>query len=443
MRIKQRLEDFRVRELLHPDAIEGRGPWRVYRVTKRKLTSLQAAQILARAQGASAGEVSMAGLKDRQGVTVQHMALRGGRELHVRDKDLRIEAVGFSSRELSSAASTGNAFDLTIRGLDEGELRRIREALPAVRAHGLPNYFDDQRFGNLRSAQGWIVLGLIQGRHEQALRRLLATVSEADDARNRSFKLALDRAWGDWTACREIAGRYREHHSVFGHLKRHPDDFAGAFYHVASRLRLIHLYAFQSHLWNRAVDAYIERITPPGLRARVSSREGPLTFSLGGYALDEGMESFRLPGPKLADVTHALQLELLEEALAGERLAPAQFSIEGVSGFQLKGEERQLLVRPQRLRARPPEPDTLNRGRALARLRFELPRGAYATLVVKRLLARAGEGDGPERFSEAASESPPEDARAADRPRSAVPAPPRSRRAPRAAGRRPRRARRS
>ena len=44
MRIKQRLDDFRVRELLAPDFLQERGEYRVYRVTKRKLTSLEAAR---------------------------------------------------------------------------------------------------------------------------------------------------------------------------------------------------------------------------------------------------------------------------------------------------------------------------------------------------------------------------------------------------------------
>jgi tRNA(Glu) U13 pseudouridine synthase TruD len=39
------------------------------------------------------------------------------------------------------------------------------------------------------------------------------------------------------------------------------ESLAGAFRRVAGRLRLIHLYAWQSHLWNRAVARYLESIT--------------------------------------------------------------------------------------------------------------------------------------------------------------------------------------
>ena len=78
-RIKQRSEDFRVRELLSEGVLGGEGRWRVYQVIKRRLTSIEAAERLAGLAGVQAGEVSMAGMKDRQGITVQHMAVEGGR----------------------------------------------------------------------------------------------------------------------------------------------------------------------------------------------------------------------------------------------------------------------------------------------------------------------------------------------------------------------------
>ena len=47
MRLKQRVGDFRVRELLRKDYLTEAGEHRVYRVTKRKLTSDEAARTLA------------------------------------------------------------------------------------------------------------------------------------------------------------------------------------------------------------------------------------------------------------------------------------------------------------------------------------------------------------------------------------------------------------
>lgn len=396
-RIKQRSEDFRVRELLEDGVLGGEGRWRVYQVIKRRLTSIEAAERLADLAGAQAGAVSMAGLKDRQGITVQHMALEGGRQVSWRGDDLRIESVGFAREPLVPQASTGNAFEIVVRGLDRAEIDRLRANLPLVRELGVVNYFDDQRFGNLRHGQGWIALQLLRGEQEAALKALLAAPSPHDDRKHAAFKAALTRTWGDWGACRDVAGRFGAHHSVFEHLKRSPDDFAGAFAHVSTRLRLIHLYALQSHLWNRAVAAWVRERTAPDGRVITEGLEGPLVFPAQRIALDPAWNgTFRLPGPRLGDVSDPVQRALLEDSLASERLVAAAFSVEGVSGFQLKGEDRALFVVPRHLRVRPSEEDALNRGLRLVKLRFELPRGSYATLVVKRLLVR-GPGERDER----------------------------------------------
>src|SRR5207244_9197864 len=45
-----------------------------------------------------------------------------------------------------------------------------------------------------------------------------------------------------------------------------------------------------------------------------------------------------------------------------------------------------LFIRPGKLRVHPPRPDELNRGKRKVNLSFTLPPGAYATLVVRRVL---------------------------------------------------------
>lgn len=390
MRLKQRAGDFRVRELLRKDYLAGEGEHRVYRVTKRKVTSDEAARALAEEAGVEHGEVQIAGLKDRQGLTIQYMSLARGREVHLSTDELKIEPAGFARTPLTSEDSLGNAFELTVRALRSGELHRLRINLPLMRAHGMPNYFDDQRFGNLTHGQGWIYKGLCLGEAEAALRRLLGARSPRDDERHRRFKDALERHWGDWRECRDDAGKFGAHHSVFEHLAKAPDDFAGAFQHIATRVKLIHLYAWQSHLWNRALAEWLRALLPVDERVVLTGEEGNLVAY--GAAPPPALlarPTLRLPGERLADVDDPEQRRLFEQVLREEELAPERMAVEGVKGFHLKGEEREILVQPAHLRVRPPEPDTLNRGFSAVRVRFELPRGSYATLIVKRLFAEA------------------------------------------------------
>ena len=316
MRLKQRPPDFRVHERLREGYLQDAGEHRVYRVTKTKRTSLEAARELGRLAGVPPSAVSMAGLKDRQGVTRQYMSVRRGKSVHHREPALTIEPAGFADRELTSADSEGNEFEIVVRDLSEREERRLRASLASVREHGLPNYFDDQRFGNLRHGQGWIALELMLGRTERALKRLLTAVSGHDAAGTKAFKSALHRHWGDWRTCRDVAGKFGRHHSVFEHLRREEDDFAGAFRHVASRERLIHLYAFQSHVWNRALALQLGRTVGRGRSFSLRPREGKLVFPKGEIPVPDAWSGVMpLPGPGLQGVDLDDQRRLFAEVL--------------------------------------------------------------------------------------------------------------------------------
>ena len=386
MKLKLRPTDFRVRELLRDDFVTESGEFVVYRVTKRKLTSPEAAGILANAAGVDAADISMAGLKDRQGVTIQYMTAPGGRRVHIADPDLRIEAVGRSAQALESSDSNGNAFDIAVRGLTGRDLTVLRKNLELVRRVGVPNYFDDQRFGNLRYHQGWVARDLIAGRAEDALRRLITARSDFEQAHDARFKSGLEERWGDWDQCLALSRKRGQHRSLFEHLVERPNDFAGAFRYVATRIRLIHLFAWQSHLFNRALAERVRRATGVDDRVVLSSIEGPLVCP--GEAWPEAVgATLLLPGPGLQQTQDADEFDLFRDVLAEEGIAPGDHRIEGVEGFALKAERRDARVLPQHLRVRPAEPDRENPGSKMVRVRFELPRGAYASLMVKRLLA--------------------------------------------------------
>ena len=389
MKLKTRPGDFRVRELLRPDVLGEKGEHRVYRVTKRKLTSPEAARELARAAGVEVGDVSMAGLKDRQGITIQHMSIPGGAQVAIEDPELRIDYVGRSEDPISSEHSDGNAFEICVRDLDRSQLEYLRRNLEVVRRYGVPNYFDEQRFGNLAFNQGWVARELMLGRAEQALRQLLVGEGEYEREESLRFKRGLTERWGNFEACRDLAQKAGQHRSIFEHLVDHPGDFRGAFRYVASRVRLIHLYAYQSHLWNRAVTERLRGGLSVERRLVVDSVEGPLVCH--GEELPEGVsleDTFRLPAAGLEDVADKTQRDLLSDVLASEGLAEGQFEVQGVEGFALKGEDRPMFCVPRHLRVRPAEEDREYRGSHMVKLRFELPRGAYATLVVRRLLAQ-------------------------------------------------------
>ena len=387
MNLKQKPQDFRVRERLRDDYLQPRGDYRVYRVSKVKATSIEAARELAYLAGVQPAEVAMAGLKDRQGQTEQYMTIARGREVFVSERGLKIEPAGFAHEAITSTDSIGNAFEIVARGLEETQLRRLRAGLDTVREFGYPNYFDEQRFGNLRHGQGWIALDLLRGDIEGGLKRLMASISRHEHPQSRAFKELVWKRWGNWKALRDVAGRFGKHHSVFDHLRKDPEDFAGAFGRIATRERVIHQFAFQSHLWNRALAGWLKERIPEPERFTLPSLEGPLVFPKGPMPVEPGWEGMLpLPGVRFEGLQDDTQRKHFTKILAKYGIEPEGFEIPHVPGFGFKADLRPLVILPEDLRARPAEPDRLNPEFRMVRFSFALPRGAYASLLVKRLI---------------------------------------------------------
>jgi len=73
-------------------------------------------------------------------------------------------------------------------------------------------------------------------------------------------------------------------------------------------------------------------------------------------------------------------------ALKAQGLQLSDLRVPETPQLFFKHEERPLFVVPGKLRVNEPRRDELNRGRLKVNLSFTLPPGAYATLVVRRVL---------------------------------------------------------
>jgi tRNA pseudouridine13 synthase len=91
-----------------------------------------------------------------------------------------------------------------------------------------------------------------------------------------------------------------------------------------------------------------------------------------------------LPSARVKPEPGAPWLPLAEEVLKAEGLTLAELKIKGMQKpFFSKG-DRAACVRPANL-AHESGPDELNRAKQKLTLKFDLPRGSYATMLVKRI----------------------------------------------------------
>ena len=149
-RIRVTPEDFGVIEMLGHEA-DGQGEHLWLWVCKRERNTVDVAGDLARAAGVNIRQVGFAGLKDRNAVTRQyfsiHLPSAESPDWSGWDIDgVTIESASRSSKKIKRGRLQGNRFELIVRDL-AGDRASLEERLAAVRDHGVPNGFGEQRFG--------------------------------------------------------------------------------------------------------------------------------------------------------------------------------------------------------------------------------------------------------------------------------------------------------
>jgi tRNA pseudouridine13 synthase len=388
MKIKQLPEDFRVEEVTRVRA--GRdGPFALYLLEKKSWTTPDALALIRRRWQIDLRRLSYGGLKDRHAHTTQHLTILHGPRRGLRQQQVAVQYLGQTSAPFTAQDIEANRFRITLRSLSPAEARAAQVCLARVASEGTPNYFDDQRFGSVTGPGGaFIARLLIEGRFEEALRLALTGPYEFDRASDKAAKRVLQAHWGDWTACKEGLGPGHAR-SLVAYLRVHPEDFRGAVERLRPELRGLYLSAYQSHLWNRILARWLQgHCRPEQLR--------PLLLRLGEVPTHQGLDadlqhqlaSLSLPLPSAREKLDPgdPHLDLVRAVLLEEGLELSELKVPGSRTLFFSRGQRPALCVPQNVSAQL-EPDELNRGRTRLDLRFDLPRGCYATLVVKQIVS--------------------------------------------------------
>jgi tRNA pseudouridine13 synthase len=393
MKVKQQSEDFQVEELT--DVVPaGRGPFAFYRLEKSGWATPDAVQAIRRRWGLNPRRLSYGGLKDKHAQTAQYFTIRHGPQRGLTHHSVALHYLGQVLEPYTSRHIKANRFRITLRALQTDEVAKAQKALEEVRVDGVPNYFDDQRFGSVGDGEEFVARFMILGRYEEALRLALTARYAHDRKAQKEEKAILLAHWGDWPACKERLPRSHTRRLV-DYLVSHPTDFRGTLARMRPELRGLYLSAYQSYLWNRMLNQWVEGHCGPDQLLKVHLRLGDVAMH---RRLEEPQRSdfanLRLPLPSAR-----LKLEagdpraaLIDAALAPEGLTLSEMKIRGLrEPFFSKG-ERAALCLPAELTYESAA-DELHPGRQKMILSFDLPRGSYATLIVKRVQASVVSGE--------------------------------------------------
>jgi tRNA pseudouridine13 synthase len=414
-RLRDSSADFRVREVerfeAEPlDADSGSYPYLVVRATLRGWDTNDFAKRLSNGLGISRERVSWAGTKDKYAVTTQLFTLRkvdaeALEDVAIRDAD--IEPVGRTGRGLEFGDLAGNEFEIVVRGPERPEnAEEIRAELDSFGGGtpAVPNYFGQQRFGSRRPVTHEVGLHVVRGEWEEAVRSYVANPYESEPADTQRARRAVADHFDDrdWSAALDaMPDRLGFEKAMLNSLVEtdgdgdgeDPEKFRTALEAVPSNLQRLFVNAAQSYAFNRILSERLARGLP--FDRPVAGDVVCFAEDVDGLALPDPDREQRVTERRVETVARHCERgrafvtaplvgtetelgerepgEIEREVLDDLDLAPGDFDLPGE--FHSTGTRRAILVRSD-LEI---EQDPLT-------FDFALPKGSYATVVLREFL---------------------------------------------------------
>lgn len=407
MTLRRLPADFLVREVLVESVQSGlraepgrEARFAIYSLSKTSRTTPEATGALAGALGVKHAMLSHAGLKDKHAQTQQHVSVEA-KDAESAAKlpekaagaGWTAERLGWWTSALDASAIAVNEFSLIVRGLAREECKQMdkRAALLHDGATGglwITNYFGDQRFGSARHGEGFAGRMLIKGDFEGALKLLIGTPARKDTGARRELTRLLIAQWGQWKAVLRECPKCAEREAV--EVLARGGTFREAFAALPEIVQQMSVEAYQSHLWNAAARRQVELIAKkaPAEVFKADDEFGEMVF-MPAKALSPEWRGVQMPmlapGVSLdprwaAAVTATLKDENIRlDELAIPGLKRPSFGTAMRPLFAMAGEFRLSEARRDELA---PEKSS-KPWKRLAE--FPLPRGAYATVVMRAL----------------------------------------------------------
>jgi tRNA pseudouridine13 synthase len=253
----------------------------------------------------------------------------------------------------------------------------------------LPNYFDEQRFGSYHPEKGWIGKRILNRDAEGAVFAYLAIPFPADRSEVKAFKETAAAHWTDWDLLFEAAPRPSNYRSLLTFLRDHPKDFRKALNLVPRQLLSLYLSSYQSFLWNRIAGLYLVRrleSQAPALVSRtvqLADSDQPVYQTLPPDLRDElAHRSISMPHHRAVYRDPELAAAVTE-VLETEGLTLQELKARILKKAYVDRHQRPLLLFPTDVSVGIPQPDDRFRNQLQLTVSYSLPRGSYATLVLK------------------------------------------------------------
>jgi len=338
-KIKQIPEDFIVKEITNIKLKDNRN-YTYFILKKKNYTTERAVSTIAHYLKTDRKNIGYAGSKDKNALTEQLNTIKGQiKKQDIKLKDIELIYKGKGDERISLGDLKGNEFIITVRNLNKKEIK-----LSSIQ---IPNYFDEQRFSKNNYIIGKSIL-------------------------KKDFKKAVNLILEDYSENNVGFERY-----VKEHISRLPNDFVGAIKKVPKKIRMMYVHAFQSLIFNKTIAELI--ISETEDYKKVNYSQGIFVFP------NKDLNNIKIPiigfgtefkDKKIKEISSAL--------LKKEGITLREFIVRGMPELASEGDERNMFVKAEKLNIKT-EDDELNKDKKKCIISFTLPKGSYATIVIKKI----------------------------------------------------------
>lgn len=376
--IKAKPEDFLVEEVLYDGtvvALEGVsieprvGGWTWIHVVKRNVDTVKLVLRLAKALGLRSRDISIGGIKDTRAVTSQIVSVRGNVADLPKIPNVQFLGLWPMDKPIAPSLIYGNRFTIVLRNVERRECAEA--ALAALGKAALPNYYGYQRFGTIRPVSHLLGKALLRKDAEGFFHVMFCKIFPYEsEAAKKARELACR---GEYQKALEAFPRgFVEERALLRRLVR-GSDLWNAIMAIPLQILRIYIEAAQSHLFNLLLSKRMELgpLDRP-VEGDLVEVNGQVTY----YVEDLGGEvvvpvvgvGVRMPRGRV--------LEAFVKVLKEEGLEPSAF-LQMPRGLRAYGSYRRARLQARDL--------TYSLGDDLV-LRFVLPRGSYATVLLREVV---------------------------------------------------------
>jgi tRNA pseudouridine13 synthase len=379
--IKESADDFVVTEIPAYEPC-GAGEHVYLTIEKRGLTTLEAIRRIAHELRVPEKEIGYAGMKDSVGITRQTISVQRicpedvvGRSL----VGVQVLAAVRHTNKLKLGHLKGNRFNVVVRGVSDGATATASAIITVLAERGVPNCFGYQRYG-VQGNSHLIGAAMVRRDWKAAVDLLIGSPEAVRDELWQAAIIAY-RQGNIIEALRLMPRHCRSERDVLQRLNSCPDSWEKAFNAVHPRLKKLYLSAYQSSLFDSVVEqrlARIDRIMPGDLAWKHVNGACFMVENADAEQLRADQFEISATGPMFGTKMKLPGGEVRaaeEQILAGEGITLESFDLG--SGLRMEGERR-------RLRVPLGEPSLFLKERGL-HLEFSLPRGSYATSVLREI----------------------------------------------------------